>query len=248
MNYHWNWWIFFEPSLDGTNTYLTTLFWGLGWTAATAFVGFAIALVLGSVVGVARTAPIGWAQTSGMAFVEIFRNIPLLVQMFLWYFVLPEVLPRDAGMWLKQLPNAQFYTAAVCLGFYHAARTAEVVRAGLLSLSRGQKMAGQALGLTLQQTYRYVLLPVAYRIVVPAITSEFLSCTKNTSVGIAIGLVELTGTARAMQENTFQVFEAFAAATVLYLALNMVIVFAMRSVEKAAVIPGLGNRAAGRGR
>jgi glutamate/aspartate transport system permease protein len=242
MNYNWNWWIFFEPSLDGTNTYLTTLFWGLGWTIASAVCAFAIALVLGSVVGVARTAPSIWMQRSATTFVEIFRNIPLLVQMFLWYFVLPEILPRDAGMWMKQLANAQFYTAVICLGCYHAARIAEVVRAGLESLSKGQKMAGQALGLTLPQTYAYVLLPMAYRIVVPAITSEFLSCTKNTSVALAIGLMELTGAARAIQENSFQIFEAFTAATTLYLALNLVIVFAMRAVEGLAVVPGYGNR------
>jgi glutamate/aspartate transport system permease protein len=242
MSYNWNWWIFFEPSLDGNNTYLATLLWGAGWTIATSICAFAIALILGSAVGVARTAPVGWMQRAGMVFVETFRNIPLLVQMFLWYFVLPELLPRDAGMWLKQLPNGQFYSAVVALGFYHAARMAEVVRAGLESLPKGQKMAGQALGLTLPQTYTNVLLPMAYRIIVPAMTSEFLSCTKNTSVAIAIGLVELTGSARAMQENSFQIFEAFTAATTLYLAINLVIVFVMRGVESLAIIPGYGER------
>lgn len=241
MHYNWNWWIFFEPSLDGRHTYLTTLFWGLGWTVATAISAFAIALVLGALVGVARTSPSRFLRGAGTVFVETFRNIPLLVQMFLWYFVLPEALPTDIGNWLKQLPNAQFYTAFVCLGFYHAARMAEVVRAGLESLSKGQRMAGQALGLTLPGTYRHVLLPMAFRITVPAITSEFLSCTKNTSVGIAIGLVELTGSARAIQENTFQVFEAFAAATVLYLGLNLVIVQIMRVVERHAIVQGYGT-------
>lgn len=245
MNYNWNWLVFFEPSLDGTSTYLTTLLWGAGWTVATVFSAFLITLLLGSLVGVARNSPLTWARALGTAFVEVFRNIPLLVQMFLWYFVLPELLPQEVGTWLKQLPNAQFYTAVVCLGCYHAARMAEVVRAGLESLSRGQRMAGQALGLTLAQTYRYVLLPMAYRIVVPAVTSEFLSCTKNTSVALAIGLMELTGSARAMQENSFQVFEAFTAATTLYLALNLIIVFAMRGVERLAAVPGYGT---GKGR
>lgn len=240
MNYNWNWWIFFEPSLDGVHTYLETLIWGLGWTIATALSSFAIAMIVGTLVGVARTAPMTCWRNAGTIFVEVFRNIPLLVQMFVWYFVLPETLPQDWGMWLKQLPNAQFYTAALCLGFYHAARMAEVVRAGLNSLSKGQRMAGLALGLTLPQTYGHVLLPMAFRITVPAITSEFLSCTKNTSVGIAIGLVELTGSARAIQENTFQVFEAFAAATMLYLALNLVIVQVMRVVERRAVLAGYG--------
>lgn len=242
MHYNWNWWILFEPSLDGTNTYLTTLLWGAGWTIATSILAFMIAMILGTAIGVARTLPVGWMQRSGTVFVEIFRNIPLLVQMFIWYFVLPELLPRDVGMWLKHLPNAQFYTAVVALGFYHAARMAEVVRAGLESLPKGQRMAGQALGLTLPQTYFNVLLPMAYRIVVPAITSEFLSCTKNTSVAIAIGLVELTGSARAMQENSFQIFEAFTAATTLYLLLNLAIIFVMRSVENFASIPGYGKQ------
>jgi glutamate/aspartate transport system permease protein len=240
MSYNWNWWIFFEPSLDGTHTYLTTLLWGAGWTLATAFGAFAIALMLGSLVGVARTAPLAWLRAVGTGFVEVFRNIPLLVQMFLWYFVLPELLPSELGTWLKQLPNAQFYTAVLCLGCYHAARMAEVVRAGLESLSRGQRMAGQALGLNLIQTYCHVLLPMAYRIVIPAITSEFLSCTKNTSVALAIGLMELTGSARAMQENSFQIFEAFTAATTLYLVLNLFIVFAMRALERLASVPGYG--------
>jgi glutamate/aspartate transport system permease protein len=240
MSYNWNWWIFFEPSLDGTHTYLTTLVWGAGWTLVTALCGFAIALLLGTLVGVMRTAPLARLRAPGTAFVEVFRNVPLLVQMFLWYFVLPELLPESLGTWLKQLPNAQFYTAVLCLGCYHAARMAEVLRAGLQSLSRGQRMAGQALGLNLPQTYCYVLLPMAWRMVLPAITSEFLSCTKNTSVALAIGLMELTGSARAMQENSFRVFEAFSAATTLYLALNLAIVFAMRALERFAAVPGYG--------
>lgn len=242
MNYHWNWAAFFDVSLDGAHSWWETLVMGLGWTAATAVGAFAIALLLGSLAGVLRNLPSRGLNGIGSAFVEVFRNIPLLMQMFLWYFVLPEALPRAAGDWLKQLPNAQFYTAVLCLGCYHGARMAEVVRAGLESLSKGQRMAGQALGLTLPQTYRYVLLPVAYRIVTPAITSEFLSCTKNTSVALAIGLIELTGSARAMQENTFQVFEAFSVATVLYLLLNMAIVFAMRGIEKRAALPGFGKK------
>lgn len=238
MSYNWNWAIFFDTSLDGVHTYWQTLLMGLGWTAATAFSAFAIAILTGSLAGVARNTPSASLNRCGSAFVELFRNVPLLMQMFLWYFVLPELLPAQLGDRLKQLPNAQFYTAVLCLGCYHGARMAEVVRAGLESLAKGQRMAGQALGLTLAQTYGYVLLPVAFRVVMPAITSEFLSCTKNTSVALAIGLIELTGGARAMQENTFQVFEAFSGATVLYLMLNLAVVFMMRGVEKRAALPG----------
>jgi glutamate/aspartate transport system permease protein len=197
-----------------------------------------VALAMGSLVGVIRTTPKPWLVRLGNAYVELFRNIPLLVQMFLWYFVLPEVLPTRMGDWLKQLPDASFYTAVVALGFYTSARVAEQVRAGILSLARGQGWAALALGLTPTQAYLYVLLPMAYRIILPPLTSEFLNTIKNTSVAITIGLIELTGEARAMQEFSFQVFEAFTAATVLYLLINLVVVIAMRFLERAVAVPG----------
>jgi glutamate/aspartate transport system permease protein len=170
VNYHWDWPIFFQPSPDGVHSYLQTLLLGAGWTLTTAGCAWVIALALGSLVGVLRTAPLPWIVRLGNAYVELFRNIPLLVQMFLWYFVVPEILPRDAGNWLKQLPDASFYTAVVALGLYMSARVAEQVRAGTLSLPSGQRLAGLALGLTLPQTYLYVLLPMAYRIILPPLT------------------------------------------------------------------------------
>ena len=239
MNYNWNWSIFFEPSPEGTGTYLDMLLFGLRWTLLTALLSWIIALSLGSIVGVMRTLPSKAAERFGNAYVELFRNIPLLVQMFLWYFVLPELVPRTFGLWLKQLPDAPFFNAVLCLGFYTSARVAEQVRAGIGSLPRGQKMAGTALGLTTAQTYRYVLLPMAYRIILPPLTSEFLNNIKNTSVALTIGLLELTARARAMQEFSFQVFEAFTAATILYLLVNLVVVTAMRFLERRVAVPGL---------
>jgi glutamate/aspartate transport system permease protein len=178
------------------------------------------------------------ASWIGFTYVEFFRNMPLLVQLFLWFFVLPELLPRAAGLWLKQLPNAPFWTASIGIGLFMSARVAEQVRAGIGSLPRGQKMAATALGLTTVQTYAYVLLPMAYRIILPPLTSEFLSTIKNTAVAITIGLLELTGQARAMQEFTFQVFESFSAATVIYLLVNLVVVTFMRVLERFVAIPG----------
>jgi len=238
VNYHWNWHIFFEPAPNGTGTYLDMLLSGLVLTIKTALAAWIIALVLGSIVGVLRTLPSKTASAIGFCYVEFFRNMPLLVQLFLWFFVLPELLPRAAGLWMKQLPNAPFYTAAIGIGLFMSVRVAEQLRAGIGSLPRGQKMAGTALGLTTLQVYRYVLLPMAFRIIMPPLTSEFLSTIKNTSVAITIGLIELTGEARAMQEFSFQVFEAFTAATVLYLAINIVVVIAMRFVERAIAVPG----------
>jgi glutamate/aspartate transport system permease protein len=158
--------------------------------------------------------------------------------MFLWYFVLPELVPRGIGTWLKQLPDASFYTAVVALGFYTSARVAEQVRAGITSLPSGQRLAALALGLTLPQAYRYVLLPMAYRIILPPLTSEFLNVIKNSAVALTIGLMELTARARSMQEFSFQVFEAFTAATLIYIAINIAVTFAMRRTERRVAVPG----------
>ena len=152
--------------------------------------------------------------------------------------MLPEVLPASWGLWLKQLPNAPFYTAAIGTGLFMSARVAEQLRAGIGSLPRGQKLAATALGLTTAQVYAYVLLPIAFRIILPPLTSEFLSTIKNTSVALTIGLIELTAEARAMQEFSFQVFEAFTAATVLYLLINIIVVIVMHFVERGVAIPG----------
>jgi glutamate/aspartate transport system permease protein len=225
---------------EGTGTYLHTLLVGVVWTLATALAAWVIALVLGSILGVMRTAPQRWASAIGNAYVEIFRNVPLLVQMFLWYFVMPELLPASLGTAIKQMPPpwASFVPAVLCLGSFTAARVAEQVRAGVQALPSGQRMAGTALGLTLPQTYRYVLLPMTFRIILPPLTSEFLNIIKNSSVALTIGVVELTAAARAMQEYSFQVFEAFTAATVIYIVVNILVVFAMRWVERRVAVPG----------
>jgi len=240
VHYRWNWSIFWQMTPEGTGTYLHTLLVGLMWTLATGLAAWVIALALGSILGVMRTAPQRWATAIGNAYVDVFRNIPLLVQMFLWFFVLPELLPPSLGTAIKQMPPpwASFVPAVLCLGSFTAARVAEQVRAGVQALPSGQRMAGTALGLTLPQTYRYVLLPMTFRIILPPLTSEFLNIIKNSSVALTIGVVELTAAARSMQEYSFQVFEAFTAATIIYIVVNISVVFAMRWVERRVAVPG----------
>ena len=240
MNYNWNWGVLLAPEPGGTGTYLYYLVVGLGWTLATALAAWVIALSIGSIVGTLRTTPMPLVVRLGDAYVEIFRNVPLIVQMFLWFFVMPELLPKDLGDWVKQVPPpwGSYLPAVLCLGIYTSVRVAEQVKAGINSLSRGQGMAGTALGLTLGQNYRFVLLPMAFRIVLPPLTSEFMNVIKNSSVALTIGLLELTGRARAMQEFSFRVFEAFAAATLIYLLTNLVVVLAMRALENKVRVPG----------
>jgi glutamate/aspartate transport system permease protein len=241
VGYNWHWKVLLETEPGGTGTYLQYLIVGLGWTLATALAAWVIALAIGALVGTLRTTPYAWVVRIGNAYVEIFRNIPLIVQMFLWFFVVPELLPTELGDRIKQMPPpwGSYIPAVLCLGIFTSVRIAEQVRAGINSLPRGQGMAGTALGLTLGQSYRHVILPQAFRIILPPLTSESMNIIKNSSVALTIGLLELTGRVRAMQEFSFRVFEAFAAATVIYLLVNLVVVLAMRALERKVRVPGL---------
>ena len=241
MQYNWHWKVLLEAEPGGTGTYLQYLIVGLGWTLATALAAWVIALAVGAVIGTIRTTPLKWAVKLGDLYVEIFRNIPLIVQMFLWFFVVPELLPQAMGDWIKQMPPpwGSYVPAVMCLAIFTSVRVAEQVRAGINSLPRGQRMAAIAAGLTEAQAYRFVILPQAFRIILPPLTSEFMNIIKNSSVALTIGLLELTGRAKAMQEFSFQVFEAFAAATVIYLLTNLIVVLGMRALERKVRVPGL---------
>ena len=205
---------------------------------ATALGAWAVAFILGSTVGIARTLPSRTAEQLGNAYIELFRNIPLLVQLFIWFYVVPELLPHAWGTWIKQLDQGPFYTAVLGIGLYMSSRVATQVTAGIKSLPSGQRLAGTAIGLTMAQTYLYILLPLAYRIIFPPLTSEFLNTIKNTSVALTIGLLELTARARAMQEFSFQVFESFIAAAVIYILLAGTVTIVMRLIERRLVVPG----------
>jgi glutamate/aspartate transport system permease protein len=239
LNFDWK--VLLETEPGGTGSYLQYLLVGLGWTLATALAAWVIALLIGSIVGTLRTTPSKWVVRAGNFYVEIFRNVPLIVQMFLWFFVVPELLPEALGDWIKQMapPWGMYVPAVLCLAVFTSVRVAEQVRAGINSLPRGQRLAGTAMGLTTAQTYRFVLLPQAFRIILPPLTSEFMNVIKNSSIALTIGLLELTGRAKAMQEFSFRVFEAFSAATIIYLLTNLIVVLGMRALEKKVRVPGL---------
>ncbi len=231
--------IFLEQVPDGEGTWLGMLLSGLGWTLAVAFFAWIFAFVLGSLVGIMRTLDKPWLVRLGGAYVELFRNIPLLVQFFVWYFVVPGLIPAVKAWVITLDPTVhQFVTAIVCLGFFTSSRIAEQVRSGIQTLPRGQRNAGYALGLTTTQTYRFVLLPMAYRIIIPPLTSELMNLIKNTAVAYSIGLVELFFRTREMGEMTFLYFEAFAAATLMYVAIAMIANRVMALLERRLTIPG----------
>jgi glutamate/aspartate transport system permease protein len=239
MKFDLDWGVFFQEIPGGGDRYVDLLASGVAWTLAVSACAWVIALLFGSVIGTIRTTDRRWMVRSGDAWVELFRNIPLLVQMFLWYFVVPEFI-APLKRWIVQADpaQAQFLSAVLCLGLFTSARVAEQVRAGIQSLPRGQRYAGMALGLTQPQVYRFVLLPMAFRIVIPPLTSETMNLIKNSSIALTIGLAELTFRSREMGEYTFHFFEAFSAATLIYIATAMTANRAMALIERSTAVPG----------
>lgn len=233
MNYNWDWGILFR------DPYLDWLISGIAWTISLSLSAWVIAFSLGSILGIMRTSTSKALRLIGTIYVEAFRNIPLLVQLFLWFFVFPELLPEEAGRWVKrEMPMPALTTAILAIGLYTASRVCEQVRSGIEAIGIGQRNAGRALGLSETKVYRYVLLPNAYRIIIPPLTSEFLTIFKNSSLALTIGVVELTAMTRQIEEYTFQGFEAFTAATVIYSAVTFIVMLIMRYVEKYVRVPG----------
>lgn len=225
----------------GEISYLQWLISAWGWTATVAVLGFLIALLLGVAVGVLRTWPARpWLNVVAAGWVELFRNIPLLVQVFLWYHVAPVFLPA-----LKDLPPWLLVSAA--LGLFTSARIAEQVRAGLGSLPRGQRSAALALGMSTTQTYRLVTLPVALRIMLPALTSEAMNIVKNSSVAFAVSIAELTQFALQAQEETARGIEIYLAVTLLYAVTALAVNRVLAAIEAAVRVPGVGAPASQEG-
>jgi glutamate/aspartate transport system permease protein len=226
----WDWQVFLQDT-GGGQTYLQWMISAWGWTMSVAVLALIVALLVGSLMGILRTTPSKVLVFIGNAWTELFRNIPLLVQIFLWYHVIPAIFPA-----MKDLPS--FVLVVFALGFFTSARIAEQVRAGIQSLPRGQRMAGQALGLTLPQTYRYVILPMAFRIVLPPLTSEAMNIIKNSSVAFAVSIAELTLFAMQAQEETSRGIEIYLAVTAAYMVSAFTVNRVMAWVEGRVRVPG----------
>ncbi len=240
----WDWQVFCQDTLDreavqgcfgkgGEITYLDWMLSAWGWTVSVSLLALVLALVLGIVIGTLRTLqdrPM--IVRLGNAWVELFRNIPLLVQIFLWYHVLPSLFPA-----LKGVPG--FALVVLALGFFTSARIAEQVRSGIQTLPRGQRYAGLAVGFTTFQTYRYVLLPMAFRIIIPPLTSETMNIIKNSSVAFAVSIAELTMFAMQAQEETSRPIEVYMAVTALYFVSAFAINRVMLFIESRVQVPGM---------
>jgi glutamate/aspartate transport system permease protein len=203
-----------------------------GWTLAVAALALIVALAVGSIMGILRTTPSKALVAIGNTWTEVFRNVPLLVQIFLWYHVIPSIFTS-----LRAVPS--FVLVVFAIGFFTSARISEQVRAGIQSLPRGQRYAGLAMGLTLPQTYRYVLLPMAYRIIIPPLTSESMNIIKNTSVAFAVSIAELTMFAMQAQEETSRGVEVYLAVTLAYFLSAFAINRIAHFVEGRVQVPGM---------
>ena len=230
MQFRWEWEVFLRDT-GGGQTYLDWMISAWGWTLTVAACSWVVALIFGSVIGTLRTTPSVWLMRLGNAWVELFRNIPLLVQIFIWYHVIPSMYKP-----LQEIPS--FILVVFALGFFTSARVAEQVRAGIQSLPGGQRYAGLAMGLSLPQTYRFVLLPMAFRIVIPPLTSESMNIIKNSSVAFAVSISELTMFALQAQEETSRGIEVYLAVTSLYMATAFTVNRIMASIEARVRVPG----------
>ena len=227
----WDWQVFLNDDGSG-RTYLQWMIDAWGWTLSVAGASWVVAVVVGALMGTLRTLPNSpWLVRLGNVWVELFRNIPLLVQIFLWYFVIPKMFPA-----MKGIPG--FVLVVFALGFFTSARIAEQVRAGIQALPKGQRYAGMAMGFTTAQTYRYVILPMAFRIILPPLTSETMNIFKNSSVAFAVSVAELTMFAMQAQEETSRGIEIYLAVTVLYAVSAFAVNRVMAVVEKKLQIPG----------
>ena len=232
MGSNWDWQVFLQDPGGEYPTYLQWMLSAWGWTVSVALLALIIALVAGSIVGTLRTLPDNKLLVGfGNAWVELFRNIPLLVQIFLWYHVVPAIFPA-----MKSVSG--FVLVVLALGFFTSARIAEQVRAGVQALPRGQRYAGMAMGFTTFQYYRYVLLPMAFRIIIPPLTSETMNIFKNSSVAFAVSVAELTMFAMQAQEETSRGIEIYLAVTGLYVISAFAINRIMAFIEKRARVPG----------
>ena len=233
-------WEFFLQDTGGGETYLHWLMRAWGWTLSLAVLSLIVALVVGSLFGILRTTSSRWLVFIGDAWTELFRDIPLLVQIFLWYHVIPSIF-----LGLRAVPS--FVLVVFAIGFFTSARISEQVRAGIQSLPKGQRYAGLAMGLTVPQTYRYVLLPTAYRIIIPPLTSEAMNIFKNSSVAFAVSITELTFYAQQVGEETAHGIEVYMAVTALYIVSAFAINRIMAFIEKRARVPGFVAQTGGGG-
>lgn len=239
MNYQFTW------SMLVKAPYLGWIAEAIAATVLLALASWALALVIGVPTGVFRATGSRTLRFIGTLYVEVFRNIPPIVQLFLWFFVAPLALPADVQEWWNQVDSAPYWTALIGISCFTAARVAEHVRSAITAVPRGQFMAALSTGLSPLQVYRHIIAPYALRIVIPSLTSEFLTVFKNTALALTIGVFEITSAARKIESWSFKGIEAYTVASATYIVTTIAVVALMHWVERRTHIPGLIDKSKG---
>jgi glutamate/aspartate transport system permease protein len=215
---------------------------GIWLTLQLGFLAWIIALSLGIFVGTMRAAPWKPLRLVSTIYVEIFRNVPFLVQLFFWFYAGPMIFGKTLQFKINTISGLNYYAAMVGLGLYTASRVAEHVRAGFASIGQGQYQAALSTGLSHWQMYWHIMIPHALRLILPPLTTEFLTIFKNSSVAMTIGVAETTFMSYKIDSETFHGLEATTGAMFVYLVLGMVVVKTMSFIETKFRIHGLVGR------
>jgi His/Glu/Gln/Arg/opine family amino acid ABC transporter permease subunit len=223
---------FLGEVFEQISEHLPELLQGYRLTIFLTLVSMALAVAVGFVASLLRTSDFRVLRTVSGTYVEFFRNTPLLVQLFFWFFALPKLPALDLPLvgevtWLLSPVQA----GILGLTLYTGAYTTEALRSGLLSIDRGQTEAARALGLTYMQTRLHVVTPQAFRVAIPLLTSIFSALFRNSALCSAIGVNELLATADRIQQQNFQTVQLFTAAGVMYLSLTLPLAWASARLE-----------------
>ena len=248
-------------AFDSSEPYWRAFWVGLLNTLRVSVVGIAVCTILGTLIGVGRVSNNALARGMGYAYTELFRNVPVLLQLLIWYVLLVEFMPDSQSplhfndwfylskngisfpipVWDASVPGLvwdvpvwldgeitqgisltpEFLAITLGLSFYTSAFVAEVVRAGIVSVPRGQLEAAKSIGLSNWQTTRQVLLPQAMRVIIPPLTNQYLNLTKNSSLAVAIGYPDLVSISNTALNQTGRAVECIALIMAVYLCLSL---------------------------
>lgn len=226
----------FDWAVVLSGKYFDWLVSGVKITIQLSVVSIALAFLLGLFIAVMRMSKVRPVRWFAHGYLEFFRNTPLLVQIFFWYFGSYKILPTVVNDWLVT-QNFEFASAVIALTIYTSAFIAEDIRSGVLSIPKEQMEAARSSGFSFLRSMRYIILPQAVRITIPPLINQFLNVVKNSSLAMTIGVAELTYQARQVESYTFKGFEAFTAATVVYLAMSIIITIVVTWYSKTILSP-----------
>ncbi len=230
FNYQFDW------AVVTSGQYAQWLLSGIKVTIELSVVAIVGSFLLGLIIAVMRMSNVRPVRWFAHAYLEFFRNTPLLVQIFFWYFGSYKILPKVVNDWLNTT-NFEFSAAVIALTIYTSAFIAEDIRSGVRAIPKEQMEAAQSSGFSYLRSMYYIILPQAVRLTIPTLINQFLNLTKNSSLAMTIGVAELTYQARQVESYTFKGFEAFTAATLVYLALSIIITWMLTLYNKHVLNP-----------